>query len=181
MRRKRCAWGSSTLASWASATPRFAQTEAVTDGDLGRGEAMLFLAGDGVDDRNGYYYFLPHIADRERLKRTGVNFSDIQNTLYALSGKVVLFIDTCRAGGVTQRPRRSLPSQLEASSARSNRSRARAPHAPYASRGSQEKSSSQYRQVLARQPYGNYWHGRPRYPAGAPHDGSCVAPSGRAH
>ena len=65
---------------------------------------MLFLSGHGVDDRNGYYYFLPHNADRERLKRTGVNFSDIQNTLYALSGKVVLFIDTCRAGGVTQRP-----------------------------------------------------------------------------
>ncbi len=68
-----------------------------------RDVAMLFLAGHGVDDRNGYYYFLPHNADRERLKRTGVNFSDIQNTLYALSGKVVLFLDTCEAGGVTQR------------------------------------------------------------------------------
>ena len=38
----------------ASATPHLAQTEAVTDDDLGRGEAMLFLAGHGVDDRNGY-------------------------------------------------------------------------------------------------------------------------------
>ena len=36
-------------------------------------------------------------------ENTGVNFSDIQNTLYALSGKVVLFLDTCKAGGVTQR------------------------------------------------------------------------------
>ncbi len=46
-----------------------------------RDVAMLFLAGHGVDDRNGYYYFLPHNADRERLKRTGVDYSDIQNTL----------------------------------------------------------------------------------------------------
>ena len=68
-----------------------------------RDVAMLFLAGHGVDERNGYYNFLPHNADRERLKRTGVNLSDIQNTLYALSGKVVLFIDTCRASGVTER------------------------------------------------------------------------------
>ena len=68
-----------------------------------RDVAMLLLAGHGVDDRNGYYYFLPHNADPERLKRTGVNYADLQNTLYALSGKVVLFIDTCKSGGVTQR------------------------------------------------------------------------------
>jgi len=62
--------------------------------------AMLFLAGHGVNDMTGIYYYLPVNADTERLKRTGVPFSDIKNTLSSLAGKTILFVDTCHSGNV---------------------------------------------------------------------------------
>jgi WD40 repeat protein len=65
-----------------------------------RDVAAVFLAGHGVNDRNGDYYFLPMDADTERLKRTGVAFTDLKNTVTALPGKVLLFIDTCYAGNI---------------------------------------------------------------------------------
>lgn len=43
---------------------------------------------------------LPQNADTEKLKRTGVAFSDIKNTLASLAGKAVLFVDTCHSGNV---------------------------------------------------------------------------------
>ncbi len=62
--------------------------------------AMVFLAGHGVNDQAGIYYYLPANANTERLKRTGVSFSDIKNTLASLAGKAVLFVDTCHSGNV---------------------------------------------------------------------------------
>jgi WD40 repeat protein len=62
--------------------------------------AAVFLAGHGVNDRNGDYYFLPVDAVTERLKRTGVAFTDLKNTVTALPGKVLFFIDTCHAGNI---------------------------------------------------------------------------------
>lgn len=62
--------------------------------------AMVFLAGHGVNDPNGQYYFLPANADPEKLLRTGVRFSDIRETVAALPGKAVFFVDTCHSGGV---------------------------------------------------------------------------------
>ena len=62
--------------------------------------AMVFFAGHGVNDQSGVYYYLPVNADTEKLKRTGVVFSDIKNTLDSLAGKTVLFIDTCHSGNV---------------------------------------------------------------------------------
>lgn len=62
--------------------------------------AMVLFAGHGVNDQNGRYYFLPHNADRERLLRTGVSFEDIKNTVAALAGKTLFFIDTCHSGNV---------------------------------------------------------------------------------
>ena len=74
----------------------------VTSRDVG----MLFLAGHGVNDPNGIYYYLPANADVDRLKRTGVPFSDIKNTLAALAGKAVFFVDTCHSGNVMGTARR---------------------------------------------------------------------------
>jgi len=62
--------------------------------------AMLFLAGHGVNDQAGVYYFLPTNGDPEKLKRTGVVFSDIKNTLSSLAGKALFFVDTCHAGNI---------------------------------------------------------------------------------
>ncbi|MFN2598173.1 MAG: caspase family protein [Pyrinomonadaceae bacterium] len=62
--------------------------------------AVVLLAGHGVMDNNGQYYFLPANADTERLLRTGVSFSDIKNTVAAIAGKTLFFIDTCHSGNV---------------------------------------------------------------------------------
>lgn len=62
--------------------------------------AMVFLAGHGVNDPSGVYYYLPVNADTDRLKRTAVAFSDIKNTVASLAGKAVVFVDTCHAGNV---------------------------------------------------------------------------------
>ena len=65
-----------------------------------RDVAMVFLAGHGVNDDDGVYYYLPQDADPERLKRTGVIFTEIRNTVAALPGKALFFVDTCHAGNV---------------------------------------------------------------------------------
>ena len=62
--------------------------------------AMVFIAGHGVNDPTGIYYFLPVNANIEKLKRTGLAFSDIKNTVASLAGKTVLFIDTCYSGNI---------------------------------------------------------------------------------
>jgi WD40 repeat protein len=62
--------------------------------------AMVFFAGHGVNDRNGNYYFLPGDADPDRLKRTGVPYSTIRDTVAGLPGKVVFFVDTCHSGNI---------------------------------------------------------------------------------
>lgn len=58
----------------------------------------IFFAGHGVNDRNGDYYFLPTNANAEHLKRTGVPFAALKDTVSSLPGKVLFFIDTCHAG-----------------------------------------------------------------------------------
>ncbi len=62
--------------------------------------AMVFLAGHGINDSGGVYYFLPVNANLERLRRTGVPFTEMKNTVSSLAGKTILFIDTCHAGNV---------------------------------------------------------------------------------
>ena len=62
--------------------------------------ALVFLAGHGVNDSGGVYYFLPVNTDLEKLRRTGVPFTEMKNTVVSLAGKTILFIDTCHAGNV---------------------------------------------------------------------------------
>lgn len=68
--------------------------------------AMVFMAGHGVNDRNGNYYFLPGNANPDRLKRTGVPYSTIKDTVSGLPGKVLFFADTCHSGNVMGSKRR---------------------------------------------------------------------------
>ncbi|MDM8523624.1 caspase family protein [Desulfococcaceae bacterium HSG8] len=68
--------------------------------------AMVFMAGHGVNDRNGNYYFLPGNADPDRLKRTGVPYSTIRDTVSGLPGKVLFFVDTCHSGNIMGSKRR---------------------------------------------------------------------------
>jgi WD40 repeat protein len=62
--------------------------------------AVVFFAGHGVNDPNGVYYFLPHDFISDKIKRTGVPFFDIKQTLAALAGKSLFFVDTCHAGNI---------------------------------------------------------------------------------
>ncbi len=62
--------------------------------------ALIFLAGHGINDSGGVYYFLPVNANLERLRRTAVPFTEMKNTVASLAGKTILFIDTCHAGNV---------------------------------------------------------------------------------
>ena len=73
-----------------------------------RDVAMVFIAGHGVNDADGIYYFLPQDVNIKALKRTGVIFSEIRNTLVSLPGKAMFFIDTCHAGNVLGTGTRSL-------------------------------------------------------------------------
>ena len=67
--------------------------------------AVVFLAGHGVNDKSGVYYFLPVNAKVDQLRRTGLAFSDIKNTVASLAGKTLLFADTCHAGNIFGRRR----------------------------------------------------------------------------
>ncbi|MCJ7785274.1 MAG: caspase family protein, partial [Desulfobacterales bacterium] len=62
--------------------------------------AIVFLAGHGVNEKGGVYYFLPVNANIDRLRRTGVPFTEMKSTVASLAGKTILFIDTCHAGNV---------------------------------------------------------------------------------
>lgn len=59
---------------------------------------VLFLAGHGIND--GEYYFLPHDADLGRKYSTLLSQNQIQGVLLDLPGRVLLFLDTCRAGSL---------------------------------------------------------------------------------
>jgi WD40 repeat protein len=60
--------------------------------------AVVFLAGHGVNDRE--YFFLPYDANLARPVVTLLSQSQLQGVLTRLRGRVLLFLDTCRAGVV---------------------------------------------------------------------------------
>jgi len=66
----------------------------VTSRDVG----ILFLAGHGLNDNTGNYYFLPHDGNPEQLLRTGVAQNDIKLALNSIAGKALFFIDSCHSG-----------------------------------------------------------------------------------
>jgi uncharacterized caspase-like protein len=92
-----------------------ANREAILDGlewlqrqTTSKDVAAIFVAGHGANAPNGYYYFLPANGDPERLKSTGVAFSEFTNTMAALAGKVLFFLDTCHSGNIMKEKRRAV-------------------------------------------------------------------------
>lgn len=63
--------------------------------------AMIFIAGHGVNDEKGNYYFLSHDANLDRLRRSAVKWLEIQDTIKNLPSKVILLADTCHSGNIT--------------------------------------------------------------------------------
>jgi uncharacterized caspase-like protein len=67
----------------------------VTENDT----AMIFLAGHGIGD-GGQFFFVPHDADDEKIRRSCFPFSELQDTATGLSGRAIVFLDACHSGGV---------------------------------------------------------------------------------
>ena len=60
--------------------------------------AMLFMAGHGLNDALGQYFFLPADGRLERLATTALPQGTIVSTLSKVRGRTLLFLDTCFAG-----------------------------------------------------------------------------------
>lgn len=92
-----------------------ASREAILDGldwivkeTTARDVAMVFLAGHGINDAAGEYFFLPHDGNLDRLARTALPQSDIRRSLLQVAGKALFFFDTCHSGQIMA-GRRALP------------------------------------------------------------------------
>jgi uncharacterized caspase-like protein len=73
----------------------------VSQGDVG----VLFLAGHGVTDPSGDYYYVPHNARIETVaglplptRGSSVPDTEIAHTLKRLAGNAIFFFDTCHSG-----------------------------------------------------------------------------------
>jgi WD40 repeat protein len=64
-----------------------------------RDVAMLFLSGHGQNDAGGHYHYLPYDTDPSDLDLTTIQDFEIEDFLGKVPGKVIVFLDTCFAGG----------------------------------------------------------------------------------
>ena len=60
--------------------------------------AMIFLAGHGINDNVGTFYYLPYEANIDNLRRSCLMFTELKYTSSAIAGKVVMFVDACHSG-----------------------------------------------------------------------------------
>ena len=65
-----------------------------------RDVAMIFMAGHGVNNNVGDFFFMPVNADIEKLNATCVGYREIKETLDANAGKMLVFMDACHSGNV---------------------------------------------------------------------------------
>jgi hypothetical protein len=65
-----------------------------------RDMAMIFIAGHGMLDNTGNFFFIPVEGDHRPLRSTCVNYTDIIQTVSAIAGKVIVFMDACHSGGL---------------------------------------------------------------------------------
>ncbi|WP_231742766.1 caspase family protein [Stieleria varia] len=63
--------------------------------------AVMFVSSHGVRDARDNYYFAPHDLDVERMRSTGLRWSEVQALIEDLPCKFLLFADTCHSGGVS--------------------------------------------------------------------------------
>ena len=71
----------------------------VTAKDIG----IVFLAGHGISDARGSYYYLASDANEKNYRESGLSFIDIRNTLAKLRGRALFMVDTCHSGDVLGR------------------------------------------------------------------------------
>jgi hypothetical protein len=66
-----------------------------------RDVAVIFISAHGIRDRQLEYYLAPHEVEPENLSETGLHYSALGQLLESLPCKVLLFVDTCHAAGIT--------------------------------------------------------------------------------
>jgi hypothetical protein len=62
--------------------------------------AMIFLSGHGVTTPDQHYRFLPYDYDSNRVERTTISDSELQDYLTKIGGKKIFFFDTCYSGAI---------------------------------------------------------------------------------
>jgi len=65
-----------------------------------RDVAMLYIAGHGVNDNTGDFFFMPVNANIDKISATCVSYTDIKRTVTAIAGKMIVFMDACHSGNV---------------------------------------------------------------------------------
>jgi WD40 repeat protein len=63
--------------------------------------AIIFIAGHGINDEKGEYYFMSHEANLDRLRRTALPWYELQRTIDNLPSKTILLADTCHSGNIS--------------------------------------------------------------------------------
>ncbi|WP_159946404.1 caspase family protein [Rhizobium sp. 18065] len=67
--------------------------------DLENGDhAVLFLAGHGLRDANGRFYFATSGTDPQRLAETALSFEALQSALKTSRASITLLLDACHSG-----------------------------------------------------------------------------------
>lgn len=61
---------------------------------------IVFLAGHGLNDEKGNYYFLPCDVNLDKLSETAIDWHFFIDFMEGLSCRVVFFIDSCHAGNI---------------------------------------------------------------------------------
>ncbi len=62
--------------------------------------ALIFLSGHGVTTPDQHYRFLPYDYDPDRVERTTISDSELQDYLTKIGGKKIFFFDTCYSGAI---------------------------------------------------------------------------------
>ena len=65
-----------------------------------RDVAMLYMAGHGVNNNVGDFFFMPVKADIDRINSTCVGYTEIKGTIDIIAGKRIVFMDACHSGNV---------------------------------------------------------------------------------
>ena len=62
--------------------------------------AMIYMAGHGINNNVGEFFFMPVNADMNRVNATCVRYAEIKATVDNISGKLFMFVDACHSGNV---------------------------------------------------------------------------------
>ena len=65
-----------------------------------RDVAMLYMAGHGVNNNVGDFFFVPVNADLNMINASCVGYREIKETIDAVAGKILVFMDACHSGNV---------------------------------------------------------------------------------